>query len=134
MQDIDYFSITGIEDMMMEMGVPYEFPRNMLTKQKNADKLHKYIINAKEWYVIFDFVERYLAVTNTKKVNRMEAAFNRILEEEASGYRIVDRLVVPITSESELATIQQAMNIPYDAPRTHIAKALDLFANRKNPD
>lgn len=47
---------TGIEDMMIEMGVPYEFPKNELIKRRNAEALQKYIIEAKEWYVIFDFV------------------------------------------------------------------------------
>ena len=36
---------TGIEDMMIEMGVQYEFPRNSITKSKNADKLKSPINN-----------------------------------------------------------------------------------------
>ena len=28
---------TGIEDMMIEMGVPYEFPQNQIMKKKNAE-------------------------------------------------------------------------------------------------
>ena len=34
---------TGIEDMMIEMGVPYEFPKNELIKKRNAEALQKYI-------------------------------------------------------------------------------------------
>ena len=48
---------TGIEDMMIEMGVPYEFPKNELIKKRNAEALQKYIMDAKEWYVIFDFTD-----------------------------------------------------------------------------
>lgn len=33
---------TGIEDMMIEMGVPYEFPKNEIVKQRNAVALQKH--------------------------------------------------------------------------------------------
>lgn len=125
---------TGIEDMMTEMGIVYDFPKNTIVKQRNADRLQAFVCDSTEWYVIFDFIERYLAIAQTEKVKRMASAFNRILEEEASGYRVIEKQVVPITSESELATVQQAMSSPFDAPKAHIKKALDLFANRRNPD
>ncbi len=64
----------------------------------------------------------------------MAREFNRILKEEASAYRIIDNLVVPVTSEEELATIEEVLNLPYDSVRIHIAKGLSLYANRKNPD
>ncbi len=50
---------TGIEDMMIEMGVPYEFPKNEIFKRKNAEALQRFVLESKEWYTIFDFVERY---------------------------------------------------------------------------
>lgn len=34
---------TGIEDMMIEMGVPYEFPSNSVIKKRNAESLQKFI-------------------------------------------------------------------------------------------
>lgn len=42
---------TGIENMMIEMGVPYKFPKNEIFKQKNAEALQEYVLNATEWYV-----------------------------------------------------------------------------------
>ena len=51
---------TGIEDMMIQMGVPYEFPKNEIYKKKNAEALQSYILDEKQpWYIIFDFIERY---------------------------------------------------------------------------
>ena len=35
---------TGIEDMMIEMGVQYEFPRNEIFKKKNAEALEEHIM------------------------------------------------------------------------------------------
>ena len=119
---------------MIEMGVPYEFPQNSIYKKKNAEKLQRFIFQSPYWYTIFDFIERYLAMTNETTANKMAKEFNHILEDEVSAYRIIDNLVVPVTNESELATIEEAMNLPYDSVRIHITKALSLYADRKNPD
>lgn len=125
---------TGIEDMMIEMGVPYEFPQNSICKKKNAGALQRFIFASPEWYTVFDFIERYLAISNETTARKMAKEFNHILEDEVSAYRIIDNLVVPVTNESELATIEEAMNFPYDSVRIHITKALSLYADRKNPD
>ena len=125
---------TGIEDMMIEMGVPYEFPQDRIIKQRNADALRKYILGSKTWYLIFDFIEKYLMNSDSRTAEKMAPLFNRILEEEVSGYRILDRQVVPITNPAELSTIQEAYSTKYDSVNTHIAKALTLYADRKTPD
>lgn len=125
---------TGIEDMMIEMGISYVFPRNGVNKQNNASSLQKLIISSSKWYTIFDFIERYLAISDETTVQKMTKEFNRILEDEVSAYRIVEKQVVPVTNESELATIEEAMAQPYDSVQKHISKALSLFADRKDPD
>ena len=140
-QEFDFYDTTewsgyttGIEDMMIEMGVPYEFPQDRIIKQRNADSLRKYILGSKTWYLIFDFIEKYLMNSDSRTAEKMVPLFNRILEEEVSGYRILDRQVVPITNQAELSTIQGAYSTKYDSVNTHIAKALTLYADRKTPD
>lgn len=126
---------TGIEDMMIQMGVPYEFPKNEIYKKKNAEALQSYILDEKKpWYIIFDFIERYLKICDDATFDKMQAEFNAILEDEVSAYRILDGLVVPITNKSEMGSISDAMNTPFEACNIHIAKALELFANREKPD
>lgn len=125
---------TGIEDMMIEMGIPYQFPKNEIFKQKNAEALQKFVLESKEWYIIFDFIERYLYVSKEDTATKMGNEFNHILEDEVSAYRVLNRLVVPITNEAELAVISEAGQSPYDSVNAHIAKALSLFSDRKNPD
>ena len=41
---------------------------------------------------------------------KMSQQFNRILEEEASAYRIIDNLVVPLISEQEIESIETSLN------------------------
>lgn len=125
---------TGIEDVMIEMGVTYEFPENTIYKANNANKLRKYIVESPEWYVVFDFIEKYLRICTTDKAELMQKEFNDILEDEVSAYRIVDKMVVPITNEMELETIKTAKETEFDAVNNHISKALSLYANRKKPD
>lgn len=140
-QEFDYYDTTewtnyttGVEDMMIEMGVPYEFPKNEIFKKKNAEALQEFVMKSKEWYTIFDFIERYFNNSTDDTVAYMRDIFNRILEEEISGYRIMGKQVVPIVSEFELKALEEAANIPYESARTHIKKAIDSFSNRKRPD
>ena len=140
-EEFDYYDTlawtnytTKIEDMMIEMGICYDFPKNSIVKQRNADSLQKYIMKSGAWYTIFDFIERYFFISEEATIKKMRPIFNRILEEEVSGYRIVDKQVVPIVSEYELGAIEEALNIPYESVRIHIKKAVDSFSNRKMPD
>ena len=126
---------TGIEDMMIQMGLTYEFPQNIIYKNHNAKALKDYVIyGCKEWYTIFDFIEKYLKLCDDDTFSKMQSEFNEILEDEVSAYRILDGLVVPITNESEMESISDAKNTSFEACNIHIAKALELFANREKPD
>lgn len=125
---------TKIEDMMIEMGIPYEFPKNEAAKNINSEMLRKTLMFSDKWYTIFDFIEKYLARLKNKEASQMTIEFNRILEEEVSGYRISNLLVVPITNEMELAAINEAQKTPYESVNIHMNKALKLFADRKQPD
>lgn len=59
---------------------------------------------------------------------------NMILEQEKSGYRLLNDKFVNIIDNEELAEISSAMDSPYDSVRMHINKALSLYADRKKPD
>ena len=125
---------TGIENMMIEMGVTYEFPNNSIVKKRNAEKLEKYILNSDKWYTIYDFIERYLNMLDKNTSNKMTQAFNNILEDEVSAYRILDRKAIPVINKTELNTIEEAKNIKFESVNTHITKAISLYSDRRNPD
>lgn len=127
---------TGIEDMMIEMGVTYEFPVNSIYKTNNANKLKNLIVSAEEWYIVYDFIDKYIDYKKRKEadVKTIVSEINRILEEECTAYRVCDCQVVPITSKAELVEIEEAKNTPYTPVNMHISKALSLFADRRHPD
>ena len=59
---------------------------------------------------------------------------NIILEQEKSGYRLLKDKFVNIVDDEEWEAISCAMDSQYDAVKTHIGKALSLYADRKKPD
>ena len=64
------------------MGITYDFPQNEIYKTKNAKTLEDYVIYGREeWYVIYDFIERYLKICDDTTFDKMQAEFNAILED-----------------------------------------------------
>lgn len=126
---------TGIEDMMIEMGIQYEFPNTRIAKTKNAENLHRYVVQCGGiWYRIYDFIEKYLKIKDKECAAKMTKEFNRILEEEVAAYRILDGQVVPIVNEGELLEIAKTIESDYESVSKHMKKALELYSDRRNPD
>ena len=79
-----------------------------------------------EWKEQLSFSARYIS---------LEEVFNDFLEEENSAYRIVDGLVIEITSEVEVKEIEEAVTKnPYENSKKHLKQAIILMADRENPD
>lgn len=126
---------TGIEDMMIEMGIQYEFPNTKIAKNKNAESLHKYVVQCGGiWFRIYDFIEKYLKIKDEPTATEMTKKFNCIFEEEVVPYRILDGLVVPIVNEYELHTVEETITSKYESVSRHMYKALELYSDRKKPD
>ncbi|MCR5421561.1 MAG: hypothetical protein K6E98_11180 [Lachnospiraceae bacterium] len=60
--------------------------------------------------------------------------FNGIFEKEYVGYRFVGDRIVPITSEEEVAELNDALKQPFDNVNKHLNKALDKISDRTVPD
>lgn len=59
---------------------------------------------------------------------------NIMLEQEKSGYRLLNDKFVNIISDEELQEINKIIDSPYQAVKIHINKALTLYSDRKKPD
>ena len=64
----------------------------------------------------------------------VEELLNQLLKEEFVGYRYVGKMIVPISNEEELKSIDDVLSAPYDNATGHLKKAIQLFSDRKNPD
>lgn len=73
--------------------------------------------------------DRHTSVTPTQKLNNY-------LEREMSGYRAVNDRLVPVTSPTEVAEIQQAATPRpgFEVVAAHIDSALSLIGKKPDPD
>ena len=92
-----------------------------------------------EWNEVYDFIE-FVANNFPDKDDKRNRGFmaicNSILEQELSGYRFVDGIITPITSDAEISAIEEALEItnPLKGVHTHLKTSLTLLSDRKNPD
>ena len=99
---------------------------------------------AMKWFEAYDFVEficlNYSSVakhTNWDKT-RLQAVFNKIFEEELSGYRFLAGELVPISNVAEVNAIESAIELSsrtgLAGAHAHIVTALQLLGKRPEPD
>lgn len=97
-------------------------------------KLEEFILYDAEWYEVYDFIEVNLSFLDGDEKEERIGQYNKILEQEKSGYRIVLGEVTPITNDIEIETIEQAAVTQFNSVNQHISKALAFYADLKNPD
>ncbi len=108
-----------------------EAPSGSIDKLFNAIKEHYLTL---EWYEVYDFIDfvaNHVGYGDTS-INFVETC-NTVLKRELSAYRFVEKKLVPVTSEQEIAEINEALSVS----RTftpHLERALNLLADRKSPD
>lgn len=99
------------------------------------------------WHRVFDFVEYLLEqcthgfeyedlndIYNKNRGASLTHAINRVLGESKVGYKIIDNIFVPISSEQEKQEVEKACSTAFHGANQHIKKAITLLANRKDPD
>lgn len=104
-------------------------------------KLKKHCF-ACEWFEIYDLLQ---AVAEDgpdwtgERIPIFIEACNNVLKREMSGWRFVDRALVPLPSEHEIAAIEAALaataaSAPLNLVNTHLKQGLTLLADRTAPD
>jgi hypothetical protein len=90
------------------------------------------------WNEVYDLLEfialQYEEGYNEDKIGSLIEFENNVLENEVSAYRFVDRRITQITSEVEIAEIEEALAGPLKPVNAHLRRALDLLADKKTPD
>lgn len=88
------------------------------------------------WYEKFDFIEFLSKIDNLNTGTGITEHFNKSLELEMSGYRIVNGSIVQVTSEVEIIEIEEAISFStqYNSVNTHLNSALIYFSSRESPD
>lgn len=90
-----------------------------------------------EWYAVYDFIEFVVAVFPYAAVSsRFLEACNKVLEQEGSAYRFINKQITPIVSETEISTIEEALSgaDKLKPVRIHLGNALSKLSDRQKPD
>ncbi len=90
-----------------------------------------------KWFNVYNFIEFIVDNCPSKRLNKQFMKnCNISLKEELSAYRFVDGKITPITSEEEIQSIEEAISNSnqFKPVRIHLQTAIDLFANKINPD
>ena len=92
--------------------------------------------NASQWYDKYNLIEYLSNFHSMNLVIDFDSACNGALKRELAGYRIIDSKVVQITSEEEVAEIEEALtdSSEWKPVNTHLSTALKYFSDRKNPN
>jgi hypothetical protein len=90
-----------------------------------------------EWNQVYDVIE-FIANNNKSDIANQQFASrcNQSLEKYLSGYRFVNKTITPITTESEIESIETAINNTDKLKpiNIHIQEALVKLSDRTQPD
>jgi AbiJ N-terminal domain 4 len=97
------------------------------------DFIYKFF-NGAEWHRIYDFVEFLVDQSG----GSLTAEFNKVLEQEVAGYRILEGIVVPISDAAQIDAIRSGLEAsttdPLGGVHEHLASSLRLLSDRNKPD
>jgi hypothetical protein len=92
-----------------------------------------------QWNEVYDFIE-FVASNYPERYEDINPKFrnycNQIMEREVSAYRFVGAEITQMTSEEEIAEVEQALGAgdPMRPAALHVKRALELLSDRKSPD
>lgn len=97
------------------------------------EQVREFFFGAK-WFAVYDFVE-FIAHHVAEPV-KFRTFCNGVLAREKAAYRFVECDIAPISSEVEKDAIESALSAAAGIPGVspHLKQALDLMADRHNPD
>lgn len=141
------------EDLWTDLYEKTSDTRPVAAEEYDDDNEHFYQFYRKkilkgEWYECFDIIEFLVDPTNVIKWrNRISqnayaghdsclrpTDFTPVFQRYMIGYRFVDHKLVPITSEEEIATVEEAISKSKDSVAELLSKAVGFLANRTAPD
>lgn len=135
-----YLSLIGNEDLRAlcrEVWLEF-FKKPIDTLGDNWEEvylgLRKFFFECR-WYEVYDFIEHVAEAYQQEALNnRFRKTCNESLEREVSAYRFVDKKIAPIVSSDEILSIEEAVQVNIPPVQQHLARALVMLGDRRNPD
>jgi len=104
---------------------------------KTHKRLREWFFEA-EWYEVYDFIEYVGNASSPINTQKFIDFCNLMMEKELSGYRFVNKEIAPITDQTEISEIEEAIKnsakSKFHGVNEHLRTALSKLSDRKNPD
>ncbi|HET8919563.1 MAG TPA: hypothetical protein VFN27_07775, partial [Xanthobacteraceae bacterium] len=86
-----------------------------------------------KWYEVYNLVE---FLFHRREAPRFIGRVSHFLETEKSGYRVVNKQLVPITDPVEIEAVAAASSLTsaFSGARHHLQSAISLFSKKPDPD
>lgn len=113
--------------------LPKFLPQFHGDKDTAYSRLKKYFFSC-NWFELYDFIEA-ISLDQSELINdETREWINQILEEQNAAYRFVGEKIVEITDQQEIKAIEEGLNYPEKAVRTHLETALRMLSDKQSPD
>lgn len=109
------------------------YDRDFTYENSLLTTIKKYIYEAK-WFNVLDLLEELLYYTSDFYQFDLGEYINAVFEKYGVGYRVIDGLITPISDEVEIESIEGALANNTESARNHFTRALELMADREQPD
>jgi hypothetical protein len=117
----------------------FKLPIDVLFNTK-VNSVIKHIRNyffQSQYNKVYDFLEFIVNhYSDQGKSEEFCQACNGVLQQEMAGYRFIDGVISPITSDDEISSLTEAINSPalLSPVSNHIKVALQKISDKTNPD
>lgn len=128
----------------------FEQAKDMVPNVGYYKFVRDWFFESAKWYEIYDFIEYICSLPLRSDYNRFPGEIqdktnsqwkfpyllNQILEQELSGYRLIDNKVVPIISDIETESISTALlnTDKHKSVKQHLKTAIAYLSDKQNPD
>lgn len=109
----------------------------------DVEEVIRYYFFNNSWYKVYDLIEVTIRIVEDDcfeiKSEQLFDNFNKIFEREFAGYRFIEGTLSPITNQTEIKEIEQAISFTDNFTSLkgcnfHLKDALSKLSNRQNPD
>ncbi|QXG55764.1 hypothetical protein KTJ90_06400 [Pantoea jilinensis] len=107
---------------------------NSSSRSISMERILRNSIFNNDWFSVFDLIEFLIENVSIMRKQSLTEAFNKSFRKHGVAYTIINYLVTPISSEVEVQSIQEAIANSPESSSLHFERALELMADREQPD
>lgn len=103
-------------------------------RQDSQLTIIKRYIYGEQWYKVFDLIESIFLYVSEYRNCDLADPLNDTFGKYGVAYRVIDGLITPISDEVEIESIEGALANNTESAKNHFTRALELMADREQPD